>query len=220
MGRITAVIFDMDGLMVDTERMSREFRRQAMEERGIPFRDLIHLVMGRNDREVRAVYREQYGEDYPYDEIRDGIRRRWREYLSDHPVPVKPGLFPLLDCLRDHGIPMAVATSTSRASASRTLEQGGIAPYLSAMAFGDMVERSKPEPDIFLLAARLLGAEPAGCLVLEDSPNGILAAHRAGMMPVMIPDLAVPTPELEKILYGRFDRLDQVIMLIEGRNSP
>ncbi len=99
------------------------------------------------------------------------------------------------------------------------LEQAGIAPWLTGMAFGDMVQRSKPEPDIFLLAARQLGAEPANCIVLEDSPNGILAAHRAGMLPVMVPDLLKPDPELEKILYSRVERLDQVIILMEGMKN-
>ncbi len=217
MGKIRAVIFDMDGLMVDTERMTSVFRRQALAELGIPYRDLLSLVMGRNDQEVRAIYLEQYGPDYPYDQVRVRVRQLWTEYLQDNPVPAKPGLYQLLDYLKGRKIPMAVATSTSRESALRTLERGGIAPYLSAMVFGDMVERSKPEPDIFLAAAAALGAEPASCLVLEDSPAGLTAAHRAGMMPVMIPDLAPPTPELEKILYNRFERLDQVILMLEGR---
>ncbi len=78
-----------------------------------------------------------------------------------------------------------------------------------------MVERSKPEPDIFLRAAALLGAEPACCMVLEDSPNGILAAHRAGMLPVMIPDMLGPDEQLQKLLFRRLERLDQVITLLE-----
>ena len=216
MDKIDAVIFDMDGLMVDTERMSAAFRKTALTEMGIPYRDITSLTMGRSDRMVRAIYLEEYGADYPYDEVRKRIHSLWEEYLASHPVPVKPGLFALLDYLRERQTPMAVATSTSRESASRTLERGGIAPYLSAVVFGDMVQRSKPEPDIFLLAARQLGAEPANCIVLEDSPNGILAAHRAGMLPVMVPDLLEPGPELEKILYSRVERLDQVIILMEG----
>lgn len=219
MGKIKAVILDMDGLMIDSERMTGGFRRQALAERGIPYRDLTARIMGHNDREVRAIHMEQYGPDYPYDEIRARIRQLWDEYLRENPVPAKPGLYELLDYLKGRGIPMAVATSTSRESAARTLEKGGIAPYLSATVFGDMVERSKPEPDIFLAAARALGAEPSSCMVLEDSPAGITAAHRAGMMPVMIPDLIRPDPELEKILFGRFERLDQVILMMERRKE-
>ena len=134
-------------------------------------------------------------------------------------MPVKPGLFALLEYLKKEGIPAAVASSTYRAVALPLLEQAGIAPWLTGMAFGDMVQRSKPEPDIFLLAARQLGAEPANCIVLEDSPNGILAAHRAGMLPVMVPDLLKPDPELEKILYSRVEQLDQVIILMEGMKN-
>ena len=108
-----------------------------------------------------------------------------------------------------------MATSTARDSALKLLDKAGIAPYLTAMVFGDMVERSKPEPDIFLRAAELLGAPPRCCMVLEDSPNGIRAAHRAGMLPVMVPDLVQPDQELQKLLYRRLERLDQAINIID-----
>lgn len=212
---IDAAIFDMDGLMLDTERLSIVFERRAHEERGIPFRDLTPLVMGKNTAAVRQIQLEQYGPDYPIDALRARCQELWDEYLRENPVPVKPGLFPLLRWLRERGIPRGVASSTSAASALPMLEKGGIAPWMDAMVFGDQVVRSKPEPDIFLEAARRLGAEPRRCVVLEDSPNGILAAHRAGMLPVMIPDLVRPEPALEALLFGRRERLDQVIELLE-----
>ena len=216
---IGAAIFDMDGLMLDTERFSQAFRRQIHEERGLPFQNLLPLTMGRNTAVTRRIYLEHYGEDYPFDEIREEIVRRWADYLRENPVPVKPGLFPLLDWLRERGIPRAVATSTSRESALPKLEKAGIAPYLDAMVFGDMVERSKPEPDIFLAAAGLLGADPARCLVLEDSPSGILAARRAGMLPVMVPDTLQPDETVRKLLYGCVQRLDQVISLLQEKED-
>lgn len=212
---VEAVIFDMDGLMLDTERRRKEFQRQASEERGIPYQNLSHLIIGRNRAEVRRIHMEAYGADYPFDEIRARADELWDAYLLDHPVPVKPGLFPLLDFLREKGIPAAVATSSSRPFALPLLEKAGVTPYLSAMVFGDTVEKSKPEPDIFLAAAGLLGAEPGKTMVLEDSPNGILAAHRAGMLPVMIPDMLGPDEELQKLLLRRLERLDQVINLIK-----
>lgn len=212
---IQAVIFDMDGLMLDTERLTQRLRRQATEEMGIPYRDLIERIMGRSEPEVRRVFLEEFGPDYPFDAVKERIRQLRREYLAGSPVPVKPGLFALLEYLKKEGIPAAVASSTYRAVALPLLEQAGIAPWLTGMAFGDMVQRSKPEPDIFLLAARQLGAEPANCIVLEDSPNGILAAHRAGMLPVMVPDLVQPDQELQKLLYRRLERLDQAINIID-----
>ena len=212
---IDAVIFDMDGLMLDTERISLEFERQAHREQGIPFRDLTPLVMGKNSATVRQIQLEQYGPDYPIDALRARCRELWDQYLLQSPVPVKPGLFPLLNWLRERGIPCGVASSTSAASALPMLEKGGIAPYMDAMVFGDMVQRSKPAPDIFLEAARRLKADPGGCIVLEDSPNGILAAHRAGMRPVMVPDLVEPGPELSEILFGCVRQLDQVITLLQ-----
>lgn len=212
---VEAVLFDMDGLMLDTERLTRSLRQKALEEMGIPFRDLTLLVMGKSEPLVRQVYLEHYGADYPYDEVRRRIRELRAAYLADHPIPVKPGLFPLLRYLRQENIPAAVASSTFREVALPLLEQAEIAPWLSGMVFGDMVERSKPEPDIFLAAAKTVGAAPSGCMVLEDSPSGLLAAHRAGMKPVMVPDIARPDEELRKILYGCVERLDQVIKLLE-----
>ena len=166
-------------------------------------------------QEVRRIHLEHYGLDYPFEEIRARARELWDQYLLDHPVPVKPGLFPLLEYLDRQDIPAAVATSTARDQALKLLDKAGIAPYLTAMVFGDMVERSKPEPDIFLRAAELLGAPPRCCMVLEDSPNGIRAAHRAGMLPVMVPDLVQPDQELQKLLYRRLERLDQAINIID-----
>lgn len=213
---VKAVILDMDGLMLDTERYGEQFHRRALEERGIPFlEEVTAQITGRNHNQVRRILLESYGADYPFDEVRLRIGELWEQYLSDHPVPVKPGLFPLLEYLGEREIPAAVATSTSRSIALPRLEKAGIAPYLSALVFGDMVERSKPEPDIFLIAAEKLGVKPEEAMVLEDSPNGILAAHRAGMLPVMIPDLLPPDEELQKLLYRRLERLDQVIPLLE-----
>lgn len=213
---VKAVIFDMDGLMLDTERYGEQFHRRALEERGIPFLDEVTAqITGRNHAEVRRILFAAYGADYPFDEVRVRIGELWEEYLSDHPVPVKPGLFPLLEYLKEREIPAAVATSTSRPIALSRLEKAGIAPYMSVMVFGDMVQRSKPEPDIFLEAAGQLGTKPGETMVLEDSPNGILAAHRAGMLPVMIPDMIKPDGELQKLLYRRLERLDQVIELLE-----
>ena len=109
---IDAVIFDMDGLMLDTERISLEFERQAHREQGIPFRDLTPLVMGKNSATVRQIQLEQYGPDYPIDALRARCRELWDQYLLQSPVPVKPGLFPLLSWLRERGIPCGVASST------------------------------------------------------------------------------------------------------------
>ena len=213
--RPKAVIFDMDGLMLDSERLSLEFRRRIHEARGLPFENLLPYTMGRNTEAARPIYLAHYGQDYPFEEIRAEIGEMWSRYLRENPVPVKPGLFPLLDYLRERGVPAAVATSTSRESALPKLEKAGIAPYLTAMVFGDMVKRSKPEPDIFLTAAARLGEDPAGCMVLEDSPNGILAARRAGMAPVMVPDTVQPDEATKKLLYSCVERLDQVITLME-----
>ena len=133
---IQAVIFDMDGLMLDTERLTQRLRRQATEEMGIPYRDLIERIMGRSETEVRRVFLEEFGPDYPFDAVKERIRQLRREYLAGSPVPVKPGLFALLEYLKKEGIPAAVASSTYRVVALPLLEQAGIAPTFPQWSLG------------------------------------------------------------------------------------
>ena len=137
--------------------------------------------------------------------------RLWEEYMARYQNPnLRPGVFELLDFLKAQGIPCAVATSTIRQDALPLLEGTGIFPYLKDAVYGDMVPCGKPAPDIFLLGARRLGAGPGRCLVLEDSPNGIRAAHRAGMIPVMIPDLVLPDKEIRALARAVLDSLSEV----------
>lgn len=214
---IKGVIFDMDGLMTDTEQLFLRLWCEVMVERGFPeHRDIVIYCIGQNHAATREYVREKLGDDFDYMRILREVGRRSEIFCRDNGVPVKPGLYELLDYLDVKRIPYAVATSTLEANARWRLGSIGVLERLHGLVTGDMVTVGKPEPEIFLRAAEKLGLPPEQCLVLEDSPHGILAAHRAGCLPVMIPDLKEPDAETEKLLYARCANLTEVVAIIES----
>lgn len=214
---IKGVIFDMDGLMTDTEQLFLRLWCEVMVERGYPeHRDIVIYCIGQNHAATREYVREKLGDDFDYMRILREVGRRSEIFCRDNGVPVKPGLYELLDYLDVKRIPYAVATSTLEANARWRLGSIGVLERLHGLVTGDMVTVGKPEPEIFLRAAEKLGLPPEQCLVLEDSPHGILAAHRAGCLPVMIPDLKEPDAETEKLLYARCASLTEVVAIIES----
>ena len=218
---VKAIIFDMDGLMFDTERLSNLAWTEVCREAGFPQVDMAFMMqcIGSNLRATREKFLRAFGEDFPFDELRARRVKYVEDYVAAHGLPVKPGLYELLSFIRERGLPVALATSTDEAKTRENLRNAGIEGAFDAMVCGDQVTRSKPEPDIFLRAAGLLGAAPETCLVLEDSLNGITAAYRAGMMPVMVPDLIAPTEAIEAMLFRKCETLSDVIPLLEGELS-
>lgn len=212
---IRGVIFDKDGVMVDTERLFLELWLQIMRERGLPeHRDEVVHCIGLNHRAIQEYLDERL--DFDYWSVMQEIDRRTSERFAERGVPVKQGLYELLDRLDQMEIPYAVATSSRRERTEFQLEQIGVLHRLRGLVTGDMVEHGKPAPDIFQKAAETLDLPPAECMVLEDSPHGILAAHRAGCLPVMVPDLKAPDPETERLLYAKATSLFGVIELLNG----
>ena len=212
---IRGVIFDMDGLMTDTERLFQDLWCQVMEEWGNPaHRDVVAYCIGLNHSAIDAYVREKLGPDFDYRAVLREVGVRSEAHFAAHGIPLKPGLFKLLDDLDAAGIPYAVATSSIRKMATARLESIGVLPRIHGMVTGDMVAVGKPEPEIFRKAADALGLPPESCMVLEDSPHGILAAYLAGCIPVMIPDLQKPDSETERLLFAKLDRLDEVMPLI------
>lgn len=191
-----ALVFDMDGLMLDTEPLAARAWSEAAESLGMAF-DMACAprLVGRNLRDCRALIVAHHGDGYAV----DAVMSRWHEaydaICEREGVALKPGLVELLDWLEARGIDKAVATSTRRARAHDKLERVGIARRFSALVGGDEVEHGKPAPDIFLMAARRIACEPVDCLVLEDSMPGFRGAVRAGMAVIVVPDLGPPDPE-------------------------
>ena len=200
--RNRAVIFDMDGLMLDTERLRKALFERVAAEHGMTLPADIYLqTIGRTVRDTRVIFAERLGADFPYEDLR--LKRRELEYahIDQHGAPTKPGLTALLDWLETRATPRAVATSSARATAHRLLQSAGVKARFEIIVGGDDVAHGKPEPDLFLLAAERLGVAPSDCVVLEDSGPGIRAAHRAGMTPILVPDLQPPTDDVRALAY-------------------
>jgi HAD superfamily hydrolase (TIGR01509 family) len=203
--RPAGVIFDMDGLMLDTERPMIGLWIAASEKSGwnIESGD-VEKTLGLSERATEAFFLQEYGSRFPYQEIRAETGRLTDELFEREGIAHKPGLLTLLDHLAAIGLPLAVATSSDRDAALWKLKKAGIDGRFAALVCGDEVENSKPAPDIFLRAAARLGMDPSACAGFEDSPAGLTGLAAAGIRPVFIKDLVEPPPEILKKVWRRF----------------
>lgn len=218
--RIKAVIFDMDGLMFDSERVIMRAWEKIGQQWGYEhFGDNIYNTLGMNRNRRRVYFKEKYGEAFPYEEFQEAYSKLALEDLRLNGVPIKKGLFELLDYLKERKYLMAVATSSSEAYAREKLRESGAEPYFPEIICGNMVTHSKPAPEIYLKACQALGIQPEEGLVLEDSENGIRAALSAGIPVIMIPDLLKSLPELEPCLAAKLEDLSQVISYLENQRE-
>ena len=210
-GEIRAVVFDMDGLLLDTERLAMRGLHRAGADVGIDVpMDLCHLMIGVPVDACRALLVERFGAGVPADAFFEASSRQLEAQVEAGLLQLKPGVDALLERLDKAELPYAVATSSARAKALRHLHATGIAARFRAIVSRDDVARGKPHPDVFLRAAAALGTEPRHCLALEDSYNGVRAAHAAGMHVVMVPDLLTPTDEMHRLCHVVVRTLDDV----------
>ncbi len=211
-----AVVFDMDGLMFDTERMIQRSWDVVGVQMGFGKmgKDIYH-TLGLNNAQREQYFKDTYGEDFPYLEFRENYRAEVHRVTMERGTPVKKGLYELLEVLREKGLRLAVATSSSYESAKRLLEEAKVFAYFHAVVTGNMVERSKPAPDIYLKACEALGVSPEYALALEDSYNGIRSAHAAGMKVIMVPDLLTDSSCVDALLYGKVESLADVAEFLQ-----
>lgn len=210
------VIFDMDGLMFDTETVSREAWKIAGKKVNIPVDDELFLqFLGTNSTYITNLLINKFGEDSPYKNLISERNIMADKLIEINGLRIKKGLKELLSYLKSNNIKRAVATSTSRERALKLLTLGGVVNDFDYIICGDEVTKSKPDPEIFLKVAEKLNVPPENCVVLEDSRFGVYAARNAGMNPIMVPDLLIPDEELLSIIYKKADDLVQVIDLIK-----
>lgn len=206
--KITAVVFDMDGVLFDTERICMEAWREIAAEKKIDNIEKAVLgCVGLNRTDTRAFFAREYGADFDYDGYHDACSARFHEKIDRFGLPIKPGVMEILTFLKENGYKIGLASSTSRRGVLGHVNRAGITDFFEVIVGGDMVEHSKPKPDIYLLACEQLGVKPENAIAIEDSPNGIRSAHAAGLKAVMVPDMIAPTQEIEALLYRKFESL-------------
>lgn len=203
-----ACIFDMDGLMFDTERIFVAAWDCAGEKLGLGKTGyMVMKTMGCNTEGCNRVWREEFGADFDVTAMWNYTREFLEDYYSHNTVSTKKGLYELLTYLKAQGYKLAVASSTKREKVEQHLASTDVRSYFDAVIGGDMVEKSKPEPDIYLKAAAALDIPPVECYALEDSRNGLLSAHAAGCKAIHVPDLWQPDDAVKAFILGPFEDL-------------
>lgn len=195
-----AVVFDMDGVIFDSEAKVVECWQIVADKYGIPdIEDACRHCLGINRDATRAYMLEAYGQDFPYDEYKREMSDLFHKRYGNGRLPVKAGVREILSWIKEHGIKIALASSTRRAIVEAELKAAGLYDYFDKVICGDMVEKSKPAPDIFLKACNELGVRPCDAYAIEDSYNGVRSAQSAGLKCIMVPDLVPATDEMREL---------------------
>lgn len=206
----SAAIFDMDGLLIDSERTIMNTWIDVARELGTPIRPVDYVeIIGRSLPECHAMLAEMFGNRPIFQEALTRVRQVLQCPANPPMYPLKPGVKGLLDGLARAGVPCAVASSSSAHEIASRLSRVGVLDSFDAIAGGDEVARGKPDPAVYALAASRLGKAPSQCLAFEDSENGVLAAHRAGIPVVAVPDLKPPPDEIIALSFMTLENLDR-----------
>ncbi|MDE5964275.1 MAG: HAD family phosphatase [Eubacterium sp.] len=210
-----AVVFDMDGVLFDTESVCMKAWDYAGEVMGVGKAGYMVLkTLGMNADKAIEIIRNEFGDDFDAVKFKQTGRDYSYNFFNTYGVPEKPGLYEILDYLKNKGYKIALASSTSSQSVHHHLQEKDIEKYFDAVICGDMVEKSKPEPDIYLKACKELNEKPSDCVAIEDSKNGLLSAHRAGMKVIMVPDLWQGEIETDSFLMAKCENLTEIMTVL------
>ncbi len=207
-----AFVFDMDGVLFDTEYLTMEALRAVSRKYGEndDVDEFYPTTCGATLPTAKILYKHFFGENYPFEARREEMRQWMREQIDKNGIPLKNGAEELLKYLKENGYKIALATSTTRASAEGHLKKAGFLPYFDATVCGDDITKSKPDPEIYLKAAKKLGAKPSCTYAVEDSYLGVEAAARAGMRVFMVPDMNPPREKEKALAYKICESLLEV----------
>lgn len=214
---IKGLIFDMDGLLIDTERLSYEALVRDCKERGFELTlEQFLSIRSLSIPKCEEKFKGYFGEDFDFE---DSFRKHFlymNEHMDKYGVPMKKGADNLLKYAKEKGLRIALATSTPLPIAEGYLRSLGLWDYFHKVQSAADIKNGKPAPDVYLAAAKLLELAPSECMAFEDSPNGVRSASSAGCVTVMVPDLSGPDEELEKLIYACAQDLDDAINIIEN----
>ncbi len=214
---VEAVIFDLDGTLTDTEKYYQKAWPEALEHFGWKADPAMALELRSLGRPfAQEKFKEWFGEDFNYDEVRSYRKELIRKMIADQGIPLKPGAVEILTWLRENGYTVALATANDLQRTEVLLKAVGLYDHFDRLICADMVKHGKPAPDIYAYACETLGISPEKTFAVEDSPNGVTSAYRAGCNVIMVPDLTEPDEELMKMLYARIDTLPNIKNLLSA----
>ena len=217
---IKTVIFDMDGVLFDTEYLILQVWKKVAEKEAVSnIETVLRECIGRSYEDTRLIFRKFYGEDFDFEGFRTKADQICNKEIEEKGLPIKLGVEEILAYLREEGYKIGLASSTSREGVLSHLRRTGLEGYFEVVVGGDMVKQSKPNPEIYELACSLLGVKPEEAYCIEDSLNGIRAGNSAGLKVIMVPDLIEPTEEILPLLHMKCESLLEVKAYLEKCSS-
>ena len=210
MNNIKAIIFDMDGVILDSESISDITWRKAAQEKGYEVTDeILNACRGSNKNDTIVTLQKFYGKDFDSEAFLERTSELFHEIEEKEGIPLLPYAKEILEYLKPR-YRLALASSTRGPTVERQLRAVGLIDFFETRTTGEMVEHSKPNPEIYLMACKSIGMEPDQCVAIEDSLNGIRSAHAAGLHPIMVIDKVQPTEEIRKMCAAVFDSLEDL----------